>query len=80
MKRYKSSNQYDISEALVRLVDIMRKDARIKREVMRMLKLDTYHRRIVLNEWVEGLKRKNAPVDLLPAFGCLLVDDIVRQD
>lgn len=79
MRRYKPSNYYDLSESLIRLVEIMRKDTWINREVTRMLKLDAYRRRIVLNDWLEGLRRKNAPVDLLRAFSCLFDDDIARQ-
>ena len=57
----------------------MRQDAGINKEVTRMLKLDGYHRRIVLNDWLEGLRRKNAPPGLLRAFSCLFDDDIARQ-
>ena len=79
MRRHKVNNDHDLSESLIRLVEIMQKDARINREVTRMLKLDAWHRRIVLNDWLEGLRRKNAPADLLRAFSCLFDDDIASQ-
>ena len=79
MKRHNSKTYYDFSESLVRLVEIMQKDTRINREVTRMLNLDGYHRRIVLNDWLEGLRRKNAPPDLMRALGCLFDDEIARQ-
>ena len=79
MIRHKVNNGHDLSESLIRLVEIMQKDARINKEVTRMLKLDAWHRRIVLNDWLEGLRRKNAPADLLRAFSCLFDDEIARQ-
>ena len=79
MKRHNSKTYYDFSESLVRLVEIMLKDSRINREVTRMLNLDGYHRRIVLNEWLEGLRKKNAPPDLMRALGCLFDEEIARQ-
>ena len=79
MKRHNSKTYYDFSESLVRLVEIMLKDSRINREVTRMLNLDGYHRRIVLNEWLEGLRKKNAPPDLMRALGCLFDEEIARD-
>lgn len=79
MKRHNSKTYYDFSESLIRLVEIMQKDTRINREVTRMLNLDGYHRRIVLNDWLEGLRKKNAPQDLMRALGCLFDDDIARD-
>ena len=79
MKRHSSKNNYNFSESLIRLVEIMQKDTTINREVIRILNLDAYHRRIVLNDWLGGLRRKNAPVDLLRAFSSLFDDDITQQ-
>jgi hypothetical protein len=44
-----------------------------------MLKLDSYKRRIVLNNWVEQLRRQQASAKLLNALSCLFDDAIAEE-
>ena len=65
-------------EPFEKLIQVMRDDSFINENVITMLKLDSYQRRIVLNNWLEQLRRKNAPENLRKALSCLF-DDIVAE-
>jgi len=44
-----------------------------------MLALDPFHRRTVLNRWLEQLHRNDASEHLRQALSCLLDDDIAAK-
>lgn len=44
-----------------------------------MLKLNSFLRRLILNRWIEQLRRKQAPEKLLQALSCLFDDSIAEN-
>jgi hypothetical protein len=77
-KPIKEANDNE-SESLIRLIQVMRDDSLINKKVIEMLKLDSYQRRSVLNNWLERLRVENAPDNLLSALSCLFDDKIAEQ-
>ena len=67
------------SESLIRLIQVMRGDDVINKKVIELLKLASYQRRSVLNNWLERLRVENAPQNLLNALSCLFDDNIAEQ-
>ena len=67
------------SESLIRLIQVMRDDDLINKKVIEMLKLDSYQRRSVLNNWLERLRKQKAPQNLLNALSCLFDDKTAEQ-
>ena len=77
-----SSKQADPNnsiEPLKKLIHVMQKDPIINSEVMKILNLDPYHRRSVLNNWLEQLRLRKAPENLLTALSCLFDDKIAEE-
>jgi hypothetical protein len=56
----------------------MRNDAVINKKVIRMLKMDSYSRRIVLSNWLEQLRRNDAQ-DKLTQNLALLFDNGIAE-
>jgi hypothetical protein len=57
----------------------MENDTLINQKVVQMLKLDSYHRRSVLNDWLLQLQYRNASKSLLNALSCLFDDKIASE-
>jgi len=66
-------------ESFGTLVEIMRDDKDINEKVMAVLRLDSFKRRTILNNWLEQLRIQKAPQNLLNALSCLFDDKIARQ-
>jgi hypothetical protein len=66
-------------EPFIKLIQIMRDDPLINKKVIKILKLDSYQRRIVLNNWLEQLRRQNAPENLRQALTSLFDDTISEK-
>lgn len=62
-----------------KLIQAIRNDPVINKRVIQILKMDSYRRRFVLNNWLEQLRRNNAPQDLLSALSCLFDDKVAEQ-
>jgi len=78
----KSSKTEDIDrefEPLKKLIQVMRDDPVINVKVIKMLQLDPYQRRTVLNNWLEQLRRRNASGNLLNALSCLFDDKVAEK-
>ena len=71
-----NDNEFD---SLIRLIQVMRDDSVINKKVLEMLKLDSYQRRYVLNNWLERLRGQNASQKLLNALSCLFDDKIAER-
>ena len=56
----------------------MRFDPVINKKTINILKMDSYPRRLVLNNWLEQLRRNNAPLKLTQSLACLF-DDIIAE-
>jgi len=77
-----SSKQVDPNnsiEPLKNLIHVMRNDPVINSEVIKILNLDSYHRRSVLNNWLEQLRLRKAPENLISAL-CYLFDDKIARE
>ena len=78
----KVSNTEDIDkefEPLKKLIQVMLDDPVINEKVIKMLQMDSYQRRTVLNNWLERLRRQNAPQNLLSALSCLFYDKVAEK-
>lgn len=78
----KSSKIEDIDrefEPLKKLIQVMRDDSVINEKVIKMLQMDSFRRRSVLNNWLERLRRQNAPENLLSALSCLFDDKVAEK-
>ena len=74
-KPEKAENEF---EPFIKLIQVMRDDPLINKKVIKMLKQNSYQRRIILNNLLEQLRRQNAPESLMQALSCLF-DDIVAE-
>ena len=65
-------------EPLKKLLNAMLNDSVINNKVTKILKMDSYPRRIVLSNWLEQLRRNNAPQKLIQTLSYLF-DDIIAE-
>ena len=76
-KTIKSStlqNETNEIESISKLIRVMRNDPLINKKVIEILKMKSYQRRSVLNNWLEQLRLQNAPEHLKQALSCLFDD------
>jgi hypothetical protein len=66
-------------ESIKKFLQAIRYDPVLNRKLAGILKMDSYTRRFVLNNWLEQLRRNNAPQDLLSTLSCLFDDKIAEQ-
>jgi hypothetical protein len=57
----------------------MRNDPVINNKTAKILKMTSYHRRLVLNNWMEELRRNNATYTLLQSLAFLFDDSIAKR-
>jgi len=57
----------------------MRDEPVINKKVIGILKMDSYRRRLVLNNWLEQLRQNNAPQKLMQTLACLFDDHIAEK-
>ena len=67
------------SEPLLRLIQILKDDPVINNKVVTILKLDSFNRRTVLNNWLDQLRGKNASEKLMQGLSCLFDDAIAKK-
>jgi len=61
-------------EQLTKLLQAIFSDPVINKKVIKILKMESYQRRFVLNSWLEQLRIRHAPVNLLDSLSCLFDD------
>jgi hypothetical protein len=66
-------------EPLEKLIQVVRDDPVINVKVIKMLQMDSYQRRAVLNNWLEQLQHRNAPENLLSALSCLFDNKVAEK-
>ena len=66
-------------EPLKKLIQVIRDDPVINEKVIKMLQMDSYQRRAVLNNWLEQLRRNNAPQKLMQSLSCFFDDSIAEK-
>ena len=66
-------------KSIATLLQAMRDDPLINRKVINILMLESYPRRLVLSNWLEQLRRKNAPQPLTRTLSYLFDDTIAEK-
>jgi len=66
-------------EPFVKLLHAIRYDPVISNKVTLLLKMNSYTRRLVLNNWLEELRRKSAPEQLTKSLSSLFDDTIAEK-
>ena len=61
------------------LLQVITEDPEINSRVVQLLKLDSFTRRLLLNKWLEQLRRKGATNKLLQALSCLFDNEIAEK-
>jgi hypothetical protein len=79
MKSSKTENVVKEFEPLKKLIQVTQDDRVINDKVIKMLQMDLFHRRAVLNNRLEHLQHHNAPENLLSALSCLFDDKVAEK-
>ena len=66
-------------EEITCLVQTALEDPVIKQRMLKMLQLNSFERRSVLNIWLEQLRLRNASEELLYVLSCLFDDAIAQK-
>lgn len=64
---------------LTQLLQVVKEDSIINKKLIQLLKLDSYHRRNVLNRWLEQLRRKHASENLIEGLSYLFDDKVAKK-
>ena len=67
------------TEPIIKLINVIQNDSIINNRVKKMLELDSFNRRTVLNRWLEQLQRKSASENLREALSCLFDDKVAKK-
>jgi small-conductance mechanosensitive channel len=73
----KQSNE--LSQSFASLLQVIKADEEIKARVIQLLKSNSFTRRLLLNKWLEQLRRRQAPEKLIQALSCLFDDNISKN-
>lgn len=65
--------------SIAKLLRAFRNDSVINEKVIDILKMNSYSRRFVLNNWLEQLRRKNASGKLTQTLALLFDDSIAKK-
>lgn len=76
-----SDNQRHLSEneTFINLIQIAKKDEKIKKTLLNILRLDSFNRKSFLNTYIEQMKLKKAPIDFVEAIASLRDDSIAQK-
>jgi len=75
----KPEHNYNNIESFKKLVQVMRDDPLINEKIIKLLRMDSFLRRAVLNNWLEQLRIRKAPENLLQALSSLFDDKIAEE-
>ena len=76
----RKTNDYESDlDSIVILLKAMRHDPIINKKVLNILNMDPHPRRIVLSNWLEQLRRNNAPGKLTQTLSFLFDDSIAEK-
>lgn len=67
------------NEPFVNLLQVAKDDPEIKNQLIVILSQPGFNRKSILNSYLDELRYKRAPEDLISAIGCLLDDDIAEK-
>jgi hypothetical protein len=66
------------NETLEDLIRLTRDDKLIKKRILDVLQLSSFERRSVLNHWLEELRLRKAPQNLMNLLSCLFDDGVSK--
>jgi hypothetical protein len=66
-------------KSITTLLQAMRDDPLINKRIINILMLESYPRRLILSNWLEQLRRKNAPRQLTTTLSYLFDDTIAEK-
>jgi hypothetical protein len=69
----------DLSQSFSHLLQVIKEDKEINTRVIQLLKSNSFTRRLLLNKWLEQLRRRQAPEKLIQALSCLFDDRIAEK-
>ena len=67
------------NEKFLDLIQIAMEDPVVKKRIIEVLQLSSFERRIVLNNWLEQLRLRHAPDNLLSTLSSLFDDKIAEE-
>jgi small-conductance mechanosensitive channel len=74
-----SKKSNDLSQSFAHLLQVIKEDKEINTRVIQLLKSNSFTRRLLLNKWLEQLRRRQAPEKLIQALSCLFDDSIAEK-
>jgi len=66
-------------ENFVRLMVLARQDPGIRSQLLNILMQDAFQRQSALNTWIEDMRIKGAPPELISAISCLLNENLANK-
>jgi hypothetical protein len=75
----KKKNSVGENRDFVNLIRVAQEDAGIRTQLLGILSLDEFNRKSALNTWLEDMRLKRAPGQLVSAVNCLLDDDVAKK-
>jgi len=75
----KIDNDESDFEPIRKLLQAIQNDPLINKKVISILKMDSYRRCLVLNNWLEQLRRKNAPGKLIQTLSIMFDDSVAKK-
>ena len=67
------------SEPFTNLLQIIKEEPELNIRIVQLLKLNSFRRRVLLNKWLEQLRRKGATNKLMNALSGLFDNDIAEK-
>lgn len=75
-KRKRFAGQND---SFVTLIRVAQEDAKIRKQLFTILTQNKFNRKSILNSYLEDMRIKQAPQELISAVACLLDDDVAEK-
>ncbi len=79
MKVSKPPNSDKELDPFIKLIQVMWDDPLINEKLIEILNMESYKRRIVLNNWLEQLHRQKASENLIQALSRLFDDKVAKN-
>ena len=67
------------NEEFVTLIQVARENEDIRNQLLVILSQDAFNRASIINSFIEDMRIKNAPKELISAIACLLDDDVAER-
>ncbi|MEW6265866.1 MAG: hypothetical protein AB1641_22570 [Thermodesulfobacteriota bacterium] len=66
-------------EAFINLVQVAGEDEEIRKRLTAILEQEPFHRKSLLNTWINDMKMRQAPADFVAAIAMLLDDQVAEK-